>query len=602
MCLNEEKGLDEPENVIETEFNQFSPKIIFEREVKHYFWIERDNSENSALKYMRNEENQTFTIFTISENIEDLNVLKNEGIFHIIWKQGNSSNKKVVYMNGSINKWNNPINITNGSLLSSISFDVDNFNRIHIVWSEFTEISESYFTFQIFYRNYSINNNEWGDKWWVTQDMVVDRHIDNNFSPEIKIDNRGYIFIVWSYSYGDFADIYMRYHDTENWSDYGYIVKPYVNKNWSPKIIDDSNGNIFVFWLTVVSSGYKDLYSKVYWRNEGEWSREYLLYRIPSEDLFDHQIDLTIDNKDIISLVWCQYLNGKTEAWWGQLSNFTWIRGTSIRKINEDSFDPYLALDHKDALHLFWVDKTEIVPKIFSSNLVNQRYFSSQNFIVFQVLATILIYAFLYYNEFISYFNRKILYRNELNTTTDEIIGLRDQINTYLQFKLGFEVFQSFDKALSDIRKSPTNFREYQTNLIALASYMNKMETSRIKVFVNDKIVKEKTTKKKIVIITLNNFEISISSNHIKGSYNLFKTMIDLIIFPSSIELKKIKSIMQLRNNYPSHPINDPETITYYKELDIHFPLEEGKIQEIWLKVLHSYLHDLELILDSIRS
>jgi len=602
LCLYEGKALDEPESVIETGFAQSSPKVFIKDEITHYFWIESDNSNYFALKYVKNEEYKSDTLFVANETVDSINVLEKEGIFHIVWRQGNSNYKKILYMNGSIIKWNDPIIVTNGSLLSSPSFDIDESEIIHVVWSEFTEIYENYFTFQIFYKNYSLNNNNWGDKWWVTKDMVDDRHIDNQFSPKIKIDNRGYIFIVWSYSYGDFADIYMRYYDTQNWSEYGYIVQPYVSKNWSPDIIIDSNGNVYVFWLKVESSEYKDLYSKVYWRSEGEWSREYLLQRIPSVDLFDHQIDLIIDNENIISLVWCQYLYSKTEAWWGQLRNFTWIRGSAIRNIQEDSIDPYLVIDNNSVLYLLWVDKTEISPKIFTSKLVNQVYFSVQRFILFQVLYTALIFVFLYHDEFIKYFNKNILSRRDLNNIIDEIIRLRDQINICLQFKLDIKVFQSYDKALSDIRKNPTNFREYQNNLIALVTYMNKIDSNNIKEFIKTRIKRKRTTKNKVILNSLNDLEISIPSNYLKGSYNIFNTMIDLIIYPSTIQLKRIKSIMQLRNNYPSHSRDDPRTISFYKELDIIFPFKEEELLEIWEKILHSYKNDLILILNSIQS
>lgn len=182
----------EPKLVLETDEEQYNPIVFFENNSKHLFWVTVDSSDKYHINYFQN--NTIELIWDATEPIEDLKVIKDENKFHLIWTQGSGFFGNIYYTSGSQNNWDIAIMVSGSEYAYSPSIAIDGLNIVHIVWSERTQLEQSYFVNQIYYRNFSVEEEIWSETWWLTEDMVDAHHIDENYAPVIKIDNWGNIF------------------------------------------------------------------------------------------------------------------------------------------------------------------------------------------------------------------------------------------------------------------------------------------------------------------------------------------------------------------------------------------------------------------------
>jgi len=176
--------------------------------------------------------------------------------------------------------------------------------------------------------------------------------------PAIAVDSNNTIHIVWDDNTPGNDEIYYKksMDQGETWSAAKRLTWTPGKSSW-PDISIDSNDNIHVVWDDG-TPGYSEIYYKKSTDGGETWTADRRLTWTP--DWSDNP-DLAIDSTDAIHLVWQDYTPGffpeiyhKTTTdggtTWSTTKRITWTAGFS--------FDPALAIDADDAIHVVWQDDT----------------------------------------------------------------------------------------------------------------------------------------------------------------------------------------------------------------------------------------------------
>ncbi|KKL78123.1 hypothetical protein LCGC14_2027980 [marine sediment metagenome] len=275
----------------------------------------------------------------------------------------------------------------NDGTSSSPAIAVDSSDAVHVVWYDTTngiwgtdlEVMYVKYTTTTGWSNATVISDGFNGIYW---------NDGTSFRPAIGIDSSDAVHVVWSdYTDGiwgtDIEIMYVKYTTTTGWSNATVISDGFNGIYWNdgnsyyPAIAVDSSDVVHVVWsdstdgvwgvdtevmyvkyttatgwsnTTVISDGF----SGIYW-NDGNSN-------FPA---------IAVDNSDVVHVVWEDHTDGvwgtDGEIMYAKYTTATdWSNATVISDgINDtywnddNSYDPAIAVDNSDVVHVVWEDHTD---------------------------------------------------------------------------------------------------------------------------------------------------------------------------------------------------------------------------------------------------
>ncbi len=334
----------------------------------------------------------------------------NNNIIHVVWDDitpgiwgGGVDVREIMYANCINGTWSNATVISDGyqgewGWNTSSSYEpsiiVDGSNNIHVVWSDSTPgIWGGGADSEIMYVN--CTNGKWSNATVISDGYQGEWGCNTGYSlnPDITVDDSYNLHVVWFDSTpgiwgGGVDETEIMYVNCTNgkWSNATVISDGY-NGEWcwndgdsvNPDITVDDSNNLHVVWYDDTNGKWGDDYEIMYvnctngkWSNitvisdgyQGEWGWN-------TGDSLNP--DITVDDSNNLHVVW----DDSTPGIWGSgtddyeimyvnYSNGAWSNITVISDGYQGewgwndgySFNPVIAVDDFDVLHVVWSDST----------------------------------------------------------------------------------------------------------------------------------------------------------------------------------------------------------------------------------------------------
>lgn len=226
--------------------------------------------------------------------------------------------------------------------------ELDTRNHIHVVWKD-----NRFSTNGIFYRKYD------GASWSSIIDLS-DPGINSN-SPTIAVDaenNVHVVFLRWSgVPFAHYNVSYKRFDDSTGfWSAESVITTDdSLGSSARPKVVSDSNLNTYVFWLDERDDPLTIWY-KVH--DGGSWSPD-----IPLTDSTASPggyFGVTVAPNDFVHVCWQDYRSGNAEIYHTCYNGSSWSAEEAVTNNGFLSVYPRMAPDSADNIHMFYGGATHL--------------------------------------------------------------------------------------------------------------------------------------------------------------------------------------------------------------------------------------------------
>jgi len=226
------------------------------------------------------------------------------------------------------------------------SVAIDSNNHIHIVWWDETPGIS-----EIYYKRSIDGGTTWGAVKRLTWTSGW------SYYPTIAIDSSDHIHVVWEdYAPGN-AEIYHK-KSTDGgttWSANKRLTWTSDN-SYVPVIAIDSSDTLHVVWYDETSDN-----SEIYYKNSTDggttWSTT---QRLTWTSDFSYDPVMAIDSSDTLHVVWEDYLPGNDQLYYRRSADggSTWSTAKRITWTSSECWWPALAIDANDHIHTIWTDYT----------------------------------------------------------------------------------------------------------------------------------------------------------------------------------------------------------------------------------------------------
>lgn len=300
-----------------------------------------------------------------------------------------------------IGRWTPPINVSNAagySIMPDMTVGPD--GRIHVVWADNarTLIFNNY---DILYSVYTENSCFWSaplrlspladtysgdprvavDSWgiphvvWTHRNLYPDADIyystltntgwtlplnlstvgTNHRGPDIAIDDRDYIHVVWSQYLDGAFNVVHRYYDGWQWSELINASNSTVNVS-QPRLVRGIENELHLVWKKPTSGGNGDI---TYSRYDGSfWSPGQDVTQNPATISTD--ADLAADTQGNPHVVWEEHLNPNLwEVFYGYFDGFSWSTPQNISNQQLLSMNPRIAFNSRNLCCVLFVKAIE---------------------------------------------------------------------------------------------------------------------------------------------------------------------------------------------------------------------------------------------------
>ena len=232
------------------------------------------------------------------------------------------------------------------------SLVVDSVNNLHCVWQEYDLVYEGY---QIFYSRY--NGLSWTEKINISEVPNYDQ-----FTPAIAIDSQDNLHVVWTggdSTFGEYSQIkYSSYDKATNvWSTPINISKIANYQQLCPSIAVDSKDNVHIVWSG--KDHIREFADQIKYirKTPTGWTQ---WINIP-QPVFYSQLcpSIAIDSEDNLHVVWY----GSDSTYWStyqvKYASYNakmdkWGQWMNINPIPYSQYNPSIAIDKNNGLHIFW--------------------------------------------------------------------------------------------------------------------------------------------------------------------------------------------------------------------------------------------------------
>ena len=253
-----------------------------------------------------------------------------------------------------------PIDITSGNYTQFIPALINSSNRMHIVWYGQSPASPS--PFQIRYVKSIDGGNTWSNPIDITSGSY------DQYDPAIAIDSFNNIHIVWSGECSSSSNYYqIRYSkstDGNTWSNPVNITSENYHQN-CPKIAIDNSNNIHLVWQGINltnPTGYQIRYVK---STDGgnTWSNP---VNITSENYNQYDPAIAIDSFNNIHIVWDggYSSNPNYQIRYSKSTDGgnTWSNPVNITSENYNQYSPVITINTPNNIHIVWYGWTSLSP------------------------------------------------------------------------------------------------------------------------------------------------------------------------------------------------------------------------------------------------
>ena len=282
-------------------------------------------------------------------------------------------------------------------------------NEVHVVWHDNTngvwgtdyEIMYAKYTTATGWSNVTVISDGFDGSYW---------NNDSSYDPVISIDSSNRVHVVWwDYTNGawgtDYEIMYAQYNTATGWSNVTVISDGYSGVYWNdgdsyfPAIVVDSSDRVHVVWQDNTNGvwGIDAEIMYVKYTTATGWSNVTIisdgLNNIYWNDGFSNNPAIAVDSGNAVHVVWYD----DTDGVWGtdyeiMYAYFPSGLGWSLPRIISDgyngsywndrsSYDPAIAVDSSNAVHVVWSDYTDGVwgtdVEIMYANFTNTNNWSN---------------------------------------------------------------------------------------------------------------------------------------------------------------------------------------------------------------------------------
>lgn len=282
---------------------------------------------------------------------------------HLVWEDDSKDGNYEIFHKRSTDggaTWSKFKRLTwNSGWSSSPVVSTGSINTIHVVWSD--EVSGNR---EIYYKRSTNGGVTWGSSKRLTFNP------GNSIVPVIAIDSSDNIYLLWSDDSKDSNyEIYLK-KSTNGGATWSSFKRLTWNSGASryPAIAIDSSNKIHVAWQDSVS-GPSEIFYKQSTNGGTTWTTKRLTYNSG----FSSLPAIAVDSSDNIQIAWEDSTPGNSEIFlkrstdggvsWSGIKRLTWNVG--------ESYEPEIAVDSNNAVHVVWYDATPGNNEIFHKRSTN---------------------------------------------------------------------------------------------------------------------------------------------------------------------------------------------------------------------------------------
>ena len=289
--------------------------------------------------------------WTADESWNPVLAIDSGGVIHVVWYDYTPGNSEIFYKSSTDGgaSWNpnKRLSWTPGDS-EDTAVAIDSSGTLHVVWADYTPGN-----FDIYYRK----SEDTGATWSPTRRITWTSGA--SLEPAIAIDSSSVIHVVWYDGTPGLGQSDIYYKSSENsgatWSPARRITwTPALSYN--PAIATDPSGAIHIVWYDYLA-GNREIYYKASPDGGISWSAARRLTWTAGDS---YSPVVATDSIDGIHVVWEDNTPGNREIYYKKSSDggTTWDPVQRITWTSGESYDPAMAVDSSDAIHIVLADFT----------------------------------------------------------------------------------------------------------------------------------------------------------------------------------------------------------------------------------------------------
>lgn len=237
---------------------------------------------------------------------------------------------------------------------------------------------------QIFYSKLSRDATEWSEP-----EIVVDEDISVN-NPQIVVDKKNTIYVVYETSKVDFTDISVKTKNTDAWSDATLLSSGLYN-SLNPQIITDEKNNVHIIW-----EDYRNIQPQIFYAyrdaSNGQWYGDTpndIIKQVTKEPYGAKRPSICYNN-NILYVSYTGFMpdgstnikittyNVATKQWYSDASNGIGYLVSALGAVKPDNSD--IVNNNSGQVFVVWQEKIQQNIQIMS-RVVSDRLIYAQNII-----------------------------------------------------------------------------------------------------------------------------------------------------------------------------------------------------------------------------
>jgi hypothetical protein len=288
--------------------------------------------------------------------------IDSKNIVHVVWEDSEpfypNLKFEILYKKFDGKEWSEDIRLdldSNGDSLNP-SIIIDSKDQIHVIFIDSRRIDEHW---EIYYTKFY--NNLWTTPTRITVNSGISLHWMPQYEPKIICDSDDNLYVFWSgyknYQLSNYRDIYYIKYDGNSWSRILDVTNDLRDEydHFNPDVAIDSDDNIHLVYSTTHPSGSGGYYYEIHYRkfNGDTWSEEELINNNNSGGL----PSITTDSDNNVHIIWSDDRNGKeflSDIYYSKINNKGKLIIKDIRITNEPESALYadIITDKFNNLHI----------------------------------------------------------------------------------------------------------------------------------------------------------------------------------------------------------------------------------------------------------